>query len=229
MEAIILAGGRGTRLAEVVSDVPKPMALVNGKPFLYYLLQWLKLYPVNRFILSTGFKSDVIRNYFGDSFGSILIEYAIEEKPLGTGGGLMFALGKTTDDNILVINGDTWFPIDINKFYSNHVLNRSLISVALKPMKDFSRYGSVECHNNSIVHFNEKKYCPDGLINGGIYLINRQFLVSKQFPEIFSLESEILEKKAGSSELKCQIFDDVFIDIGIPEDYLKAGSILKLL
>jgi D-glycero-D-manno-heptose 1,7-bisphosphate phosphatase len=93
-------------------------------------------------------------------------------------------------------------------------------------MKDFSRYGSVKCRGNTIIKFNEKKFCIDGLINGGIYLINRQFIESKRLPEVFSLEKEILEKEVQTSKLKCMIFDDVFIDIGIPEDYLRAESIL---
>jgi D-glycero-alpha-D-manno-heptose 1-phosphate guanylyltransferase len=107
VEAIILAGGKGTRLSEVVSDVAKPMAPVNGRPFLSYLLHWLKIYPVEKIILSTGYLSDSISDYFGTSFCGIPIEYAIEEKPLGTGGAIKYALGNTESSNILIINGDT--------------------------------------------------------------------------------------------------------------------------
>jgi D-glycero-alpha-D-manno-heptose 1-phosphate guanylyltransferase len=214
-------------LSEVVADVPKPMAPVNGKPFLYYIFQWLEKFFFERVIISTGYKSETIIKYFGKSFGSIPIKYVIENKPLGTGGALMFALPKTEVSDILVLNGDTWFPIELNSFYSTHIQNKNLMSVALKRMKDFSRYGSVECRNNTIVRFNEKKYCSEGLVNGGIYLINRKYLESKKLPEVFSLEKEILEKEAGSSDLKCKIYDDPFIDIGIPEDYHLAGSLLK--
>jgi D-glycero-alpha-D-manno-heptose 1-phosphate guanylyltransferase len=227
MEAIILAGGMGTRLSKVVTDVPKPMAPVNGKPFLFYLLQWIKKYPIEKIILSIGYKSESIVNYFGKSFNDIPFTYVIEEKPLGTGGALKFALKKTKGKNILALNGDSYFPIDLNKFILEHSENNHLFSVALKRMKDFSRYGSVECLGNTIIKFNEKKFYHDGLINGGIYLINRQFIESKQLPAVFSLEKEILEKEVQTSELKCKIFDDVFIDIGIPEDYLRAESILK--
>jgi len=228
MEAIILAGGMGKRLAAVITDVPKPMAVVNEKPFLHYVLHWLRKYPVEKIIISTGYKSDSIVKYFGKSFSNISLDYTIEKKPLGTGGALMFALMKTTGSDILVVNGDTWFPIDISKFYSFHILNNHQMTIALKHMRDFSRYGSVECINSTIVRFNEKKICREGLINGGIYLIKRQFLESKQLPEVFSLEEDILEKESGSTDLKCCIFDDPFIDIGIPEDYKKAGSFLKL-
>jgi len=228
MEAIILAGGMGTRLQEVVSDLPKPMAQINGKPFLYYLFQWLKQYPIEKLILSVGYLSESIIEYFGDSFCKIPIEYVLEEKPLGTGGAIRFALQKTSGRNTLIINGDTYFPSDINAFYLFHLNNGHLFSIALKRMKNFSRYCSVKCHENTILKFNEKKFCSNGLINGGIYLADRQFFDSKSLPEVFSLENEIFEKEAGSSNLKGLIFDNLFIDIGIPEDYQKAKSILTI-
>lgn len=227
MEAIILAGGMGTRLREVVEDVPKPMAPVNGKPFLFYLFKWLKKYPINKIIISAGYKSESIMRYFGGSFMNIPICYAIEEKPLGTGGAVMFALQETSDDNILIINGDTYFPVDLDRFYQSHCENRYRLTIALKRMKDFSRYGSVECRGDTIIRFNEKKICSEGFINGGIYIASREFLESRHIPDSFSFEEEILEKEAGSSLLKCMIFNDLFIDIGIPEDYLRAASVLK--
>lgn len=226
MEVIILAGGKGKRLRKVVSDLPKPMALINGKPFLYYLLEWLSHYPVNKFIISVGYKAEYIINYFGSSFNDIPIEFAIEKKPLGTGGAIMYAIKNATTNNIIIVNGDTYFPIDISGFYSKHVKNKFMISVALKPMVNFDRYGSVECKGDAIVRFNEKKACAEGLINGGIYLVNKQFLEKRQFPEVFSFETEVLQKEAQSSELKGSVFDTTFIDIGIPEDYYRAESIL---
>jgi D-glycero-alpha-D-manno-heptose 1-phosphate guanylyltransferase len=227
MEAIILAGGMGTRLREVIMDIPKPMAPVNGKPFLHFILEWLKNYPIKKIFLSTGYKSEIIVEYFGDSFKKIPIEYVIEEEPLGTGGAVRYAIQKTSGNNILILNGDTYFPIDLNKFYSFHTDNNNLFSVALKRMENFSRYGSVECHENTILKFNEKKFTREGLINGGIYLAGRNFFESKKLPEVFSLEKDILEKEAGASILKCMEFDDLFIDIGLPEDYFRAGSVLK--
>lgn len=228
MEAIILAGGKGTRLKDVVSDVAKPMAPVNGRPFLCYLFHWLKIFPVEKVVLSTGYLSDSIKDYFSTSFCGIPIEYAIEEKPLGTGGAIKFALRKTQGNNILIINGDTYFPININSFFSFHSDNNHMFSIALKQMQNFSRYGSVVCHDNSILKFNEKKFCHDGLINGGIYLINREYFNSKQVPEAFSLEKHIMEKEAITGILKGKIFNNVFIDIGIPEDYRQAQSLLTL-
>ena len=126
----------------------------------------------------------------------------------------------------MVLNGDTYFPVDINRFYSFHTNGNYKFSVALKRMENFSRYGSVDCQGSTIVGFNEKKPCDEGLINGGIYLINRQFIESMQFPEMFSLEKDLLEKEVILSTIKGIVFDDIFIDIGVPEDYERAATIL---
>jgi len=227
MEAIILAGGMGTRLQEVVSDLPKPMAPVNGKPFLHYLFLWLEEFKIEKVIISAGYKSEAIVSYFGDLFNEIAIEYAIEEKPLGTGGAVKYALQKTTGNEVIIVNGDTYFPVNLDNLSAFHYDNRNTFSVALKRMKDFSRYGSVICKGNTIRKFNEKSFCKEGLINGGIYIANRSLLESARFPEVFSLEKDFLEKEAATGKLKCQVYDASFIDIGIPEDYLKAQSFLK--
>ncbi|MCX6333135.1 MAG: sugar phosphate nucleotidyltransferase, partial [Bacteroidia bacterium] len=211
-----------------VPDLPKPMAPVGGKPFLSYVLQWLDKYNINRIIISTGYKSDAIVSYFGNSFNGIQLEYALEEKPLGTGGAVRFSLHKTSGNEILILNGDTFFPIGLDKFYSFHTESGSHFSVALKKMKNFSRYGSVECKGDTITKFHEKNLCAEGLINGGIYLAGKKFLESGSYPEVFSLEKVILEKEAGSGKLKGQVFDDPFIDIGIPEDYRTAQSLFKI-
>lgn len=226
-EAIILAGGMGTRLQKVVPDVPKPMAPVSGKPFLYHILKWLERYNIGKVVISAGYKADVIRKYFGDSFNSVSLVYAVETKPLGTGGALKYSSGLISGSDFLIVNGDTWFPIDLDTFWSFHLKPGKRFSVALKRMKDFSRYGSVECSRSTIIRFNEKRYCEDGLINGGIYLISREFIESMRLPEVFSLEKDLLEKEAGSGCLKCKVFEDPFIDIGIPEDYQSAQSVIK--
>ena len=228
MEAVILAGGLGTRLRDVLKDLPKPMAPVNGKPFLHYLLSWLAASSeTERIIISTGYKSELIAEYFGESFDSIPLVYAQEAEPLGTGGAIKFCLQKCTGDNILVVNGDTFFPVNTGRFSMFHENMENIISVALKPMRDFSRYGTVECTGDTITGFKEKGYCSEGFINGGIYLINKAFFESQMLPDVFSFEKDVLEKLAASSLLKCMVFDVPFIDIGIPEDYYKASEILK--
>lgn len=227
MEAVILAGGMGTRLRSVIKDIPKPMAPVKGKPFLFFVLQWVRRYPVEKIILSLGFKPGTVRNYFGDSFSGIPVEYVVEDQPLGTGGAVKYAMRFTEGDDFLVINGDTFFPIDLKKFYDSHIEKSSHFSIALKRMRDFDRYGTVECKEDTIVRFREKGFCNEGLINGGIYLINRNYLESKELPEVFSIEKDLMEKEAGSGILKAQTFDDVFIDIGMPEDYQRASELLS--
>jgi D-glycero-alpha-D-manno-heptose 1-phosphate guanylyltransferase len=227
MEAIILAGGMGTRLRGTVTDLPKPMAPVNGKPFLYYVMSWLKEYNIEKIILSTGYRSESISDYFGGSFSGIPVEYVVEHKPLGTGGAIKFALQKSNGDNILILNGDTYFPVPVDRFFNFHTGNQNRVSLCLKPMKDFSRYGSVECEGDTIIRFNEKKYCNDGVINGGIYMVSRQFFMSLHLPEVFSFETDLLEKQAASSNLKCMIFNEPFFDIGTPEDYFRAGRYFK--
>jgi D-glycero-alpha-D-manno-heptose 1-phosphate guanylyltransferase len=226
IEAIILAGGMGTRLQNTITDMPKPMAPVKGKPFLFYLFHWLRKYPIDKIILSVGYKSENIIEYFGRSFGCIPLDYAVEEEPLGTGGAILNSLKITGGCDILIMNGDTWFPININKFVAFHTENKSVFSVALKKLKDFSRYGSVELRGDTIIRFNEKKKCKEGLINGGIYLVSRSFFESRQYPKVFSLEEDVLIREAGTSVLKGIVFDDLFIDIGIPEDYRRAGSVI---
>lgn len=227
MEAIILAGGMGTRLREVVADVPKPMALVGGKPFLWHILGWLAKFNCSRIIISSGYKSETISDFFGDSFNGIPLDYAVEEKALGTGGAVKFSLERTASEDVLIVNGDTWFPVDLEEFISFHRNAESHFTIALKRMKDFSRYGSVDCSGNRILRFNEKKFCSDGLINGGIYLMNRHFLDRFRLPDVFSLEKDLLEAAAGEGILRCLEFSEPFIDIGIPEDFRKAQTMFR--
>lgn len=227
METVVLAGGLGTRLRSAIRDLPKPMAPVDGKPFLEYLLEWISAYKPDRIVLSVGYRHEAIKEYFGDTFTGIPLIYAIEEEPLGTGGGIINAARFTSGPDIIVINGDTWFPVDLKKMMVYHTGHCSFITIALKKMTNFSRYGAVECNEEFIMRFHEKKECAEGLINGGIYCINRKLLMAGNFPGVFSMEKDILEKKAGTRDLRYQVFDEPFLDIGIPEDYEHAARIIK--
>ncbi len=232
MEVIILAGGLGTRLRSVVSEVPKCMAPVAGKPFLWYLLRYLMRYNVTKVILSVGYLREVIykwvdgvKNDFPFDF-----EYATEEEPLGTGGGIKLALSKTSENDVLVLNGDTYFDVDLDRFYEQHCKCPSSVSLALKPMKEFDRYGAVEtgeCH--IIVAFHEKQYCKAGLINGGVYLINKQNTNYEALPTKFSFEKEVLEPGVRKHDIYGFDFGGYFIDIGVPEDYIRANAEFTLL
>lgn len=224
-ECIILAGGLGTRLREVVSDVPKCMAEVAGKPFLSYLLDWCKVQSFGRVILSLGYLSEVVTSWIEKNEYPFEIIYAKEEEPLGTGGAIKLAMRSVLGERAVVINGDTFFNVDITELYTFHNEKSANISLALKPMTDFDRYGRVELNtDNRIIAFIEKQQCREGLINGGVYLIDKDVLLSdKELPLKFSFEKNILEAKINTLPIYGNIQDTYFIDIGIPEDYRKAN------
>ena len=174
-EAIVLAGGLGTRLRSVIQEIPKPMAPVAGKPFLEYLLHYLENQGIKKVILSTGYKHETILAYFGTQWHNLQIEYVIEEQPLGTGGAIKLALKRTTTDHILILNGDTFFAADLRKLSAFHFEKKAQLSIAAKEMDDLSRYGSLKFNDNyRIIDFIEKKEQNSGYINGGIYLLDKK-------------------------------------------------------
>lgn len=224
-ECIILAGGLGTRLQSVVNDVPKCMATVAGKPFLHYILDYLSKQGFRHIVLSLGYKAEIVIGWLKENTYPFSISYVIEETPLGTGGAIRLATGKISAEKVFVINGDTFFGVDTEKLIDCHTLCLADISIALKPMTNFDRYGSVEMNSNSrIIRFNEKHQCAKGLINGGIYLINKAIFERLALPEKFSFEKDVLEKQIDSLNIVGSTQDSYFIDIGIPSDYLKANS-----
>ncbi|HEB9328850.1 TPA: nucleotidyltransferase family protein [Campylobacter coli] len=214
MQAIVLAGGLGTRLRSVVQDLPKPMAPINGKPFLVFVLEYLKKQGITEIILSVSYKYELIQEYFKDEFYGVKIHYNIEKELLGTGGAIKDAL-KFVKNEAYVLNGDTLFSIDLKKL----TLSSSKICIALKQMQNFDRYGTVNIDNQGIVtSFEEKVFKKQGLINGGIYLLKKDIFDKFSLEEKFSFE-EFLQKKYKSLKIQTQIFNDYFIDIGIPKDY----------
>ena len=228
MEVIILAGGLGTRLRSEVKDVPKCMAPVAGKPFLWYLLKDLTKYEeVNRVILSVGYLREVIFEWIDHVKNEFPFEfvYAIEEQPLGTGGGIKLALSKSLTNDVVVLNGDTFFAVNLRELMEAHRLYPSAVTLALKPMQDFERYGRVIIDevDKRIVEFKEKEYCKEGLINGGIYVINKQEPIFEGLPEKFSFETAVFEPQCKLGKLFGVVQNGYFIDIGIPEDYKRAN------
>lgn len=223
MESIVLAGGFGTRLRSEVKDLPKSMAIVFGEPFLNYQLRYLKRIGVQKVILAVGYLKDSIINYYQSSFEGLEIAYSIEEEPLGTGGAIARALHKCKTDNVLVLNGDTMMMFPLQELFDFHKQNKAHISVLLKSMNDFERYGSVKINEKGrITHFEEKKWMKEGLINSGVYLIDKSWFFSKNFPDKFSFEKEVLEAKVSESLFYGYSSGGYFIDIGIPEDYITA-------
>jgi len=223
-EAIILAGGFGTRLQPLVNDVPKSMALVNARPFLEYLLDYAILQGIGRAVLSVGYKRDIIINHFRDHYKSVVIDYAIEEEPLGTGGGIRLAFWKVTGPRAIILNGDSLFRVNYSDMIARHLKNRADATLALRKMKNTGRYGRVAIsRNNRIVDFTEKseKVTP-GYINGGVYIIEKDFLMEPGFRGRFSIEKECFERYYNESRIFGYPSDGYFLDIGIPDDYKKA-------
>ena len=221
MEAIILAGGFGTRLRSVVSNVPKPMAPVGGRPFLELLLDHLEKHGVSHVVLSTGYMHEKIEQHFGLHYRSISISYAVENEPLGTGGGMRNALTLCHNDNIIVLNGDTLFTINYGNlatFYGSHPTR---LAVVLRQVSDTSRYGSVctDCCDR-IARFTEKNAAGGfGAINGGIYMMHRSLLEEYPLGLAFSFEKEVLQGRYTQEPFFAYTSSAYFIDIGIPDDY----------
>ncbi|EHU1055280.1 nucleotidyltransferase family protein [Campylobacter lari] len=216
MQAIVLAGGLGTRLKSVVQDLPKPMAPINGKPFLAFVLEYLKKQGITEVILSVSYKYELIQECFKDEFDGMKIRYNIEKELLGTGGAIKDAL-KFIQNQAYVLNGDTIFDIDLKKL----VLNDSKICIALKQMQNFDRYGTINVDDQGIViSFEEKVFKKQGLINGGIYLLKKDIFDEFDLEKKFSFE-EFLRVNYKILNIQTQIFDDYFIDIGVPQDYIK--------
>lgn len=231
METIVLAGGLGTRLrSSIGNEIPKCMAPVANLPFLWYLLKYLSAQNVTHVILSIGYLHDVVFKWIEEVKNDFpfVIDYAVEEEQLGTGGGIKLALSKAKENDVVVVNGDTMFDIDLAKMLSLHMNSNAVISLALKEMKDFDRYGTVakDVHNK-VVEFKEKCPCAVGYINGGVYVINKDNVVWPGYNK-FSFEKDVIDLKKNTNVYAFD-FDGYFIDIGVPEDYQKANEDFKTL
>lgn len=229
MEAIILAGGLGTRLKQVVRDVPKSMALVNGRPFLEYLLDFLMLGGINRAILSVGYMHEAIISHFGRSYRSMRLDYAIEEEPLGTGGGIRLSFWKVHGDRAFVFNGDSIFRFHLKGMAEYHAKKDAEVTIALRRIDDTGRYGRVTRNRSGrITGFAEKKSnVSPGFISAGVYIIEKQFLLDPGFRGRFSIEKDCFEPLAGKADIFGYPATGYFLDIGIPADYQKAQDDFK--
>lgn len=229
MEAIILAGGFGTRLQKVVNDLPKSMALINDRPFLEYLLNFLTGQGIRKVILSVGYKQEMIRDHFKDHYKHLQISYAIEDEPLGTGGGILNALGHVEGDSVFAMNGDSMFRIDLFAMKEKHEKASADLTIALRYLEETSRFGTVRIDNDRrVTAFVEKQEDSDpGYINGGIYLINKNYLLSSSFGKKFSIEKDCFEKRYKESRIFGYPAKGYFLDIGIPEDYMTAQDEFK--
>lgn len=227
--AIILAGGLGTRLRDVVPDLPKPMAPLNGRPFLEYQIDYWIAQGVRHFILSIGYRSEAIVSHFGKSYGGARLEYALETEPLGTGGGLLLAMDLLTgDDAFLLLNGDTFFEVSLDQLAAFHSARQSDWTLALFRTRETGRYmgPSVE-GNGRILSLRSEMEKAERLANGGVYLISPHIIRSSNLPtgQRVSLEDEVMPGALAAGGrffgLECE---GRFIDIGVPEDYRRAAD-----
>jgi len=223
-ECIILAGGLGTRLKEAVPELPKCLAPVAGKPFLYHIIHQLQKQGIQHFIFSLGYKHEYITEFLQLQFPNLDYSLSIETEPLGTGGAIQKAISYCHSENIAVMNGDTFFHVSLRPAFEFHFSNEAACTLILKLMFDFDRYGAVQLdEHDRIIGFLEKQQFEKGLINGGIYILNKEKFFSIDFPEKFSFEKDYLEKHLDSSLIMGYIQNEYFIDIGIPEDFKKAN------
>jgi len=227
MQSIILAGGFGTRLQSIVKDNPKPMATIETLPFLAYIFIHLKKNNITNVVLSIGYLKEKIINFFGESYLGIKIKYAIETEPLGTGGAIINSL-QFIDKNqpVIILNGDTFLQIDYKKLIDFYYTSKSDLTIALRKVENSDRYGSVQLDKkNLITDFFEKDIANEHkLINGGVYVVNPQIFANYDLPKQFSFENDFLCKYTKLIQPFGFISENYFIDIGIPEDYVKANE-----
>lgn len=226
-EAIVLAGGFGTRLAHVVPDVCKPMAPVAGRPFLRFIMDQLAAAGVERVVVADGYRREQIEGFFGAGYRGMDVVYSPEETPLFTGGAVKQALAGCEGDWVFVMNGDTWLDIDFAAMETaaEGAPEGVKAAVAVKRMRSFERYGTVDVDaEGTITAFHEKRPCADGLINAGVYLVRRDALDA--MPAKFSLESDWFECVVADGALRACVCEGGFIDIGVPEDYERAQQML---
>lgn len=225
MEAIVLAGGLGTRLKAVVPDLPKPMAPIRGRPFLAYVLDCLAKNGVRRVVLSTGYRAEAVQAHFGQRYGGVDLAYSIEAHPLGTGGATRRALAQTAGEDVFVVNGDTLMPLDYAAMRDAHRAGGGAITVAVREVADTGRFGRVTLSaGGEIEAFAEKAGGGPGLINAGVYLLQRALFDGHALPEAFSLETDFLGPRVRELRAAAFLARGWFVDIGIPEEYARAQT-----
>jgi D-glycero-alpha-D-manno-heptose 1-phosphate guanylyltransferase len=227
-EAILLAGGLGTRLRSTVPELPKCLAPVRARPFIAYVTDYFRQQGIERFIFALGYKSDYFDDFFRTEFPDGGYAVSLEDVPLGTGGAIRQACGLSIEKTVLILNGDTFFRIGLKALSDFHTEKQADCSLCLRPMTDFDRFGVVELDKEARVgRFREKQYYREGLINGGVYALDRETFLRAELPRVFSFEKDYLEPAAGERRLFGLVQEKYFIDIGIPEDYRRVQEEFK--
>lgn len=233
-DAFILVGGLGTRLKKVISSVPKPMAPINGVPFLDILIKYWRNKGIKNFYLLTGYKSDVIKDYFGNHYYECNIFYSNEKEPLDTGGaflkGLKFFEKNIKNKYAILLNGDTWFDFNFENLVNDHIKSGKLLTIAIKEITNNNRYGNIILSDKGEVITIKKpeKELAFSRINVGCYIFESSTLLNhlEHFSNKFSLEDDLLPFLMKKRKIGSSLNEGSFIDIGIPSDFRKASQIL---
>lgn len=224
MEAIILAGGFGTRLQSRLNGIPKPMVQVAGRPFLEILVDRLVDSGFDRVILSVGHLANVIQGHFDSAWRGVPIECVVEDSPLGTGGAIRKAMEQISGTSVFVFNGDTWLDVDPAAMDELHQRSHAGITIALSHVADTARFGGVELRDGKVVSFIEKGREGAGWINGGVYILSKDFPWPENLPARFSFETDILLPLLPSLNHAVYLSNGKFIDIGVPDDLDRAQA-----
>ena len=226
MEAIILAGGLGTRLRSVVSDVPKPMALIQGRPFLSFVLDRLVDARFARAIFACGYRHEALQDYFGGDYRGLALSYSVEAEPLDTGGAIRLAWDAIGNREAFVLNGDTYIEVDYAAMLDAHGRSGAMLTMAVRHVADASRYGALVLADARVRGFSEKGESGPGWINAGTYLFGAGLRALLPERRAFSLERDLLAPRVGAIQPLAFRCDGRFIDIGTPEDYGEAERLL---
>lgn len=226
MEAIILAGGLGTRLRQVLTEVPKPMAPIGDRPFLEVMLSLLVKEGFTKITLALGYKAEIISKYFGGQFAGIELAYVVEDVPLGTGGAARLAASTCEQDHFFLFNGDTFLDLEFDQVEQQWQRAKKSIIVS-KMVSDTSRYGRLAVDRTRVLGIKEKGIAGPGLINAGCYVLSRDALDEWPFNKRISFENDYLEPQIARGLVETFVSDGMFIDIGIPEDYARAQLMLS--
>jgi D-glycero-alpha-D-manno-heptose 1-phosphate guanylyltransferase len=223
-QVLILAGGLGTRLRSVVSDRPKVLAEVAGRPFITYLLDRLGQAGFRAVTLLTGYKGEMVEDQLGFNYQGLQLGYSVETTPLGTGGAIRAAARVIPCDQLLVLNGDTYFDVDYRDLVEQATPASDLM--ACRQVADVGRYGAVQLDSTGrVTALAEKGAKGPGLINGGVYVLDREGMVS--WPtEVFSIEADYFPERVEDERMTGIAFDQAFIDIGVPDDLNRASELL---
>lgn len=230
MEAIILAGGRGTRLGAMTAAMPKPMLAVDGRPFLEYLMAYWAGQGVRRFIISSGYQHEKISGHFGARFKTSEVVISVEEKPLGTGGGVLLALSRLESTGaFLCLNGDTFFEVDLKRLAEVHGGRKAEATLSLFHRGEGERYEGVSlAEDGRIEDWLSRGSGKPLYANGGVYLFEREIFHGLPPETFLSLENDILPAWIrGGRKIFGAVSAGGFLDIGTPADYARAGDFFK--